>query len=377
MNPSAKVAHLTSVHSRDDIRIFQKQCRSLQTAGFEVLLIVADGLGDDVVDGVSIIDAGKQGSGRIARMVKAARRICEIALKENVEICHIHDPELLPLTGKLRRGGCKVIFDSHEDYPAELSTKHYIPSAFRPIVARLYAKYERNICKKLDAVISATPAIGQHFMSFGCSSTEIYNYPLKSELVAAAEWKSDRNNVCYVGSITHIRGVSIAVDAMYYTESGTTLSLVGPVGEASALTACENSSGFDKCTMHGLLSRSDSNAIMQSSLVGLVPFLDAPNHREAMPNKLFEYMAAGIPIICSNFPLWKEIIGNVGCGICVEPGNARQIAAAIDTIYNDQDAAMKMGRRGRDAVSSKYNWTAEAEKLLHLYRILLLRSRGA
>jgi hypothetical protein len=91
-----KVVHLTSVHQRYDIRIFVKMCSSLATHGFDVSMIVADGLGGEVKSDVSIIDVGVKTGGRLSRMINAVKRVYEKAIELDADICHFHDPELIP-----------------------------------------------------------------------------------------------------------------------------------------------------------------------------------------------------------------------------------------------------------------------------------------
>lgn len=95
-----------------------------------------------------------------------------------------------------------------------------------------------------------------------------------------------------------------------------------------------------------------------------------PNYVDAQPNKMFEYMSAGLPVIASNFPLWKEIIEGNQCGICVNPLEPKEIAAAIDWLTQNPEAAEQMGKNGRKAVEEKYNWQNEEEKLINLYLCL-------
>ena len=106
------------------------------------------------------------------------------------------------------------------------------------------------------------------------------------------------------------------------------------------------------------------------SLAGVVTFLALPNHVNAQPNKIFEYMAAGIPVIGSNFQLWKEIIENNDCGICVDPTKPKEIAKAIEFIQENPMKAKEMGKRGRKKVLDKYNWQPEGIKLVSVYNNL-------
>src|SRR5439155_17328620 len=120
----------------------------------------------------------------------------------------------------------------------------------------------------------------------------------------------------------------------------------------------------------------EAQAIMQSSRVGLVLFHPEPNHVEAQPNKMFEYMSAGLPVLASRFPLWESLIRDADSGLCVDPLDPSEIAAAMTFLLDSPQRAAEMGARGRAAVASSYNWDVEAPKLIELYRALDGRSAG-
>lgn len=124
-----KLCHLTSVHSRFDIRIFHKECASLARKGFMVNLVVADGKGDEVNNGVAIHDVGSS-NGRFDRMRRAPNRVLKKALSLDAEIYHFHDPELIPVGLGLKRHGKKVVFDVHEDYVSQIREKNICQDFF-------------------------------------------------------------------------------------------------------------------------------------------------------------------------------------------------------------------------------------------------------
>jgi glycosyltransferase involved in cell wall biosynthesis len=121
----------------------------------------------------------------------------------------------------------------------------------------------------------------------------------------------------------------------------------------------------------GYLNREDVNKILSESKVGLVTLHPIPNYLESLPVKMFEYMSAGIPVVASDFPLWKEIIEGNKCGICVDPLNPKEIAKAVNYIIDNPKEAQKMGENGKKAVENKYNWKIEEKKLLNLYKGIL------
>jgi glycosyltransferase involved in cell wall biosynthesis len=100
-------------------------------------------------------------------------------------------------------------------------------------------------------------------------------------------------------------------------------------------------------------------------------FHPVPNHIDSMPNKLFEYMSAGLPIIASDFPLWKQIVEGNKCGITVDPMNPKAIAEAIEYLLERPELMNEMGENGRKAVLEKYSWQKESEKLIKIYSDIL------
>lgn len=365
-----RLVHLTSVHPRDDIRVFLKQCRSLARHGHEVTLVVADGRGDEMREGVSILDVGR-GKGRIDRMVRTARRVARRAIALDAQIYHLHDPELLPLALRLVRLGKKVIFDAHEDVSKQILGKHYLHPWSRQILARAFRAFEAYACARLSAVVAATPYIRDKFLPINPRSVDINNFPMVGELDTETPWNERRREACYVGSIAGNRGVREMVRALELTQENVRFHLVGDFAESDVESEVRAYDGWRRVNATGVLDRQGVREVLSRSIVGLVTLHPTPNYRDALPIKMFEYMAAGIPVIASDFQLWRSIIDEARCGVYVDPLDPSAIAAAIDYLASHPEEAERMGRNGRQAVLTRYNWAHEESKLLALYDQLL------
>jgi glycosyltransferase involved in cell wall biosynthesis len=361
-----RIAHLTSAHPRHDTRIFIKQCQKLAQHGYEVALVVADGLGNANEAGVRIIDAGRI-AGRLQRMLRTTRRVLEEARRLDATVYHLHDPELIPAGLQLKRMGKKVIFDAHEDVPVQLLSKPYLNRPLRQLASRAFSAYQAYACRQFDGIVAATPFIADKFRKINPRTVDVNNYPLASEFDAGAAWDNKGRDVCYVGSISAVRGIRELVRACALMRSGAQLSLAGQFSEPELEAEVRGYHGWHKVRSLGQQDRAGVRRVMARAMAGLVTLHPEPNYLDALPVKMFEYMAAGIPVIASDFPLWRRIVVGSGCGVCVDPMDPAAIAAAVDHLVTHPELARAMGENGRRAILETYNWPTESAKLIDFY----------
>jgi glycosyltransferase involved in cell wall biosynthesis len=364
-----RIAHLSTAHGRRELRVHLKECNSLAANGYEVHYVVADGLGSERVGDVQVHDIGCAG-GRFQRMLLRPWRMLIAARKLNARLYHFHDPEILLIALFLRRGGVKVVYDSHEDVPRSLLSRYWIPGWIRPGLSVVFEVFENFVASRLSAVIGATPHITTRFARLNSTAVAINNYPLHTEIEEVVERRGPSRNVCYLGGIGRIRGIEEMVRALEHVDAR--LILAGPFESTATEQAMRALPGWTKVDYRGVVSRAMVREIMAESQAGLIFFHPEPNHVDAQPNKMFEYMSAGLPVLASDFPLWRELLVEARAGLVADPMDPKDIARVIGQLLDDSQAAAEMGRRGRDGVMQRYLWTFEEKKLCDLYAGLLV-----
>ncbi len=363
-----KVCHMTSVHKQKDTRIFYKQCKSLVREGYDVTLVASGESFEE--DGVKVVGVSNKYKKRLFRMLFRGRVVYKTALNLNCDIYHIHDPELLPYALKLKEKGKKVIFDSHEDYSLLIRDKDYIPKFLRHRFSKIFEQYFKHCCRRLDAIICCYHRTQEVAMKYNVHTPLIFNYPIISDEYIKT-YKSG-NQICFAGNIAEEWNHEKIVKALS-NEKKFKYMIAGPANPY----------------LRKILENSDVNSIMyigqidynevflkvyNKSQVGmcLLDYIEMCQGKKGnlSNNKFFEYMMAGLPIICTDFELWKEIVEQYECGICVNPNNIHEIQNAITHICENPKIARKMGEAGRRAALKVYNWNSEEEKLFDLYKKL-------
>ena len=365
------IAHASTVHPRQDVRILFKEAATLAASFGEVTVFVQDGKGDAPgPQGVTIRDTGRPARNRFARIITGSARMARALRRARPDLIHIHDPELIPAGLVLKLLGHRVIYDAHEDLPRQILAKHYLPKILRRPLAILARVLEGLAARCFDGIVAATPTIAARFPA--SRTALVRNYPLLAEFPSFRPRKEDGHPVvAYVGGISPVRGSTAMVCAMEHVTCGARLDLAGPVTPATHLSELAATAGWRHCRYAGTLDRAGVATLLGSAHLGLVLLSPKPAYREALPVKMFEYMAAGLPVLASDLPLWRQILGQTGAGLTVDPNDPRAIAAAVDHILGTPRLAAEMGRRGRAAVLESFNWEAEARALIALYDQIL------
>jgi glycosyltransferase involved in cell wall biosynthesis len=201
----------------------------------------------------------------------------------------------------------------------------------------------------------------------------VRNYPLLADVTQTTPLPyRERPPVCaYIGTITRHRGLVEMVDAIGRVPAACEARLVlAGAARPEDLKEVERRPGWQRVDYRGWLDRPAVSRCLSQARVGLVVLHPLPNVVDAYPVKLFEYMAAGVPVVASNFVGWRAFVEDIGAGIAVEPTDTAAIAKAMTWLLEHPAEAEQIGARGMAAARERFNWTSEARSLLEMYAAL-------
>ena len=366
-----KVCHMTSAHGEEDVRIFHKECVSLAKAGYDTYLVERGESREK--NGVHIIGVGEIPASRRKRMTEGAKKVYEAARAVDADVYHLHDPELLPYGLKLKKAGKKVIFDSHEHTAEAILEKTWITPLIRMPVYWAYSAYQSSVCHRLDAVVTVTPHMVDYFKKRNSRTAFVSNYPLLEEMPAESSSVEKVKAIGFAGGVSELWNHEKIITALERIPD-CRYCLCGN-GEERYLDLLKALPGWGQVDFFGRIPHREVVQKLAQCTAGMA--IATPGRNSGfllgtMGNtKIFEEMMAGLPIICTNFVLWKEFVERYHCGICVDSANVDEIADSIRYLLDHPDEARQMGENGRRAVKEEFNWGVEEKKLLALYEDVL------
>lgn len=366
------VCHVASGYFRDNPRIFYRQCLSLKKNGFKVSLVINDELSNEVVEGIQISATKLKFNSRLLYILFSTFIFFRPCLREKADIYQLHSPELIPLGLFLKLLRKKVIYDAHEDMESHILEKKRIPIFLRSIISKTFTVFMHFSLRFFDGVLTPHDHVLEKIKKINSNSFLVTNFPLlnKTSDFSLQDYINRGNIVCYSGTVyPHscqdevIQAVIAHPNAEYH--------IAGFISD-DMLHKYETITSLHKFKYLGLIPSPDLYDFFYSSCsvgVCIFPYMGNLGGKRGTfaVNKLFEYMSAGLPIICSDYSLWKDIINKYKCGICVEPNNLKQIKDAITYILDNKDEAYLMGVNSKKAIEIEYNWNIAEKKYLSLF----------
>ncbi|WP_419168978.1 glycosyltransferase [Halobacteriovorax sp.] len=370
---NTKLVHFTTVHRRNDTRIFFKQCISLTKKYGEVKLYVADGLGNNKHQSIEVVDVGgyKTKWGRFLSGLKMLHSL----YKEKASIYTYHDPELFFVALILKSLGKKIVFDAHENIRLQLHDKDWLP--LKPLVIYAYPIIDW-LKSKLFYITVAESSYETNYGSKESKNVEtIMNYPSISLLNKyKVVDRSSCKDLFYLGSVSELRGAYEMIDFLAQLKDGTrVLHIIGPISndlKNSLHKYAESLNVGTNIKIYGAMSLVQALEISKSCVLGFAILKPVGNYLNSYSTKIFEYMAIGLPFIVSNFEIYKKLHIDEKCAFLVDP-ELIEIIPKVSKFLKNKDSIENFSRSGIELVK-EYNWENEEKKLFNFYdRILGLK----
>ncbi|MEL1133799.1 glycosyltransferase family 4 protein [Desulfitobacterium sp. THU1] len=374
---------------------------------------------EEIVEGIRIRYVPPFSS-RLQR-VRNLRAIYQAAVEEHADLYHFHDPDLiwtgLTLQKKL---GKPVIYDVHEYYADSLKTRYWLPAPLRKTAAAVFERLEKGAARRFAGIMTVNHHMEGLFKQYNPVGASLFNFPLQEqfqferpkcelgtcELGAgpsfqkASEELTERVNkearegfdssdcsgvsvgsvapvILYLGGINRERGLEVILEAMPLVREkhpDAVCKLVGPLelgGISEKYLPMESWLEKGNIQVLGKVPYSQVPGILRDSHIALVPLLPTLNYTKAIPVKLIEYMAAGLPVVGSRFGYIEQILSEDKCGRIADPGDPQSLAQEICTLIDNPAQTLKYAQNGWDAFHEKYSWESEEKKLLAVYEQIL------
>jgi glycosyltransferase involved in cell wall biosynthesis len=365
------VCHVISGYFRNDARVFKRQCLSLKKAGYDVSILTCDGEPDEQLEGIQIF-ACKYKWPRWKTLLFAKYQFVQKALEIDADVYQLHSPELLSLGVKLKKLGKKVVYDAHEDLSAHILEKEWLPKLTRGLISFVITKYMDFVYRRIDEIISPHSHVVSVINEKMGKGILVANFPLIKPLDYNDIVPVEQRDLvlCYSGTVYSYSNQEATLSAMSYI-TNCVYEVAGYI-EDQHKYALRQMSANKKVIFHDRLNQDALRKLYLRSLIGVVVYDYKLNLGYKLgsygTNKLFEYMEAGLPIICTDYTLWKEIVDEYKCGIYVQPGNVESLVSAINTINSNRSLAKEMGINSRKAAEERFNWDSENKKYLSVFQ---------
>jgi len=343
---------------------------TLQKNGYDTFWIVADGLGDEVKNGVSIIDVGSS-TNRFSRIFSSTIKVFSRARKLNADIYHFHDPELAPICLLFRLMSKPVIFDVHENVAEQINDKQWLSPTFARFLSFLFMLLNKVFTRFYNIIIAEYSYATLYENKKSKNKFEvILNFPEVQFLEKFKNIKRKGHEFFYIGVVSNDRGLEVILDALNILDSKNFDFKMHFVGRLfDEVDWVKYASIKDNVIFYGRKSLDEGYAISTQCIAGLAVLKPIGNYVGSYPTKVFEYMAIGLPTITSNFALYKQIVEENKVGWCVDPYSPEDLAEIMISIL-ESNSLEEVSKFALSA-SEKYSWQTESVKLLNMYESIL------
>lgn len=363
-----RVVHVSTAHHADDVRIFERECRSLASTGrYSVYVAAAGSLPPD--SGVQHIPLSPVPPGRAKRFSSGPLKALALSRALAADVWHFHDPELLPIAFKLARSGTPVIWDAHEDYLSQFTPdggKNWVPPPVRGAVRQGMQVMLEAVDRRAAGIVAATTTIAGRYTN---PRTVVVGNEARFEDFSTSQPDFTSKRLLFTGPLTSSQLFEEVVGAVEKLP-GVTLAVAGRDPDISIWRDAQSRLG-GRLEHLGWLNRGGLCEAMSDSALGLVTYSDTDAYTFAAPTKLYEFCAAGLPVAASPNASSVRLIKESGGGFLAEGFSSEAIARSIESALADRRLWDVASARGREWAKRSASWEASERRLLDLYTSIL------
>lgn len=304
--------------------------------------------------------------------------IAQVAVALRPDIVHANDLDTLAAGWVVKREvGCPLVYDSHE-----LWTEQHHPRT--PDWIRYFRGLEAVLAPRVDRIVSVNDFIAREIAQrYGVAvGTTVYNAPFYSrpEGEAPTDLRAlagGRPIVLFQGRYDLERGLEELVEAAAHLRCAVLVFRGYGALDGFLRQRVRELGVGDRVFFVPPVEMHDMVEAARGADVGIIPYLPSClNNRYCTPNKIFEYMMAGMAVATSDLPVMRQIVRGEGVGDVFDPADPGAIALTLDSIVEDPERLRAMKERALEAAARRYNWDREGLRLIALYHGLVPGGAG-
>jgi glycosyltransferase involved in cell wall biosynthesis len=267
-----------------------------------------------------------------------------------------------------------VIYDLHEDVVADFEHKKWL--AVKSLVKTAYLFFE-NLALPYFYLVLAEVTYANTYKNRTSKYIVVQNFvQLKDFESNSSNYNAKGNTLAFVGYLSARRGLPYILEAISILKSRGIFIILRCIGELDIEVEeiLKNYDGWseikDQVEFRGYIPYPQSIEAIEDCIVGIALPETLPNHKGSYPTKMFEYMSIGLPVIASDFQLYKDVVEKYECGFTVTPEDPEAIANAIEKLYLNREMAKRMSANAKETVKN-FDWESEAKRLIDFYKQIL------
>lgn len=293
------------------------------------------------------------------------------------DLVHIFVPELIPVAFLFQLLGAKIIYEVQENLYKKFRFKRYN----NHIAFRILFRYFDHAARRNFYCIFTEDAYLKEYQDLSLPSAIVHNYVSLSFIDKHIKHGVNSPQMIpaffYSGVISMERSFDTLVAALIILKGKYPKFQVHLFGHVRfTQNEAEQLAGYNDIrqylTFYGYTDLRLAIGYAAGSLAGIALLKPLADYPDSYTTKLFEYMALKLPVITSDFPLYKSVVAKANCGFCIPPTDAAQLAYSMQWIIENPAKAIEMGENGKKAVKSHYNWENEEKILLSFYKKIVV-----